>query len=95
MMENLAIALDRVRSLPVSQHAVLDELSPLVVALAGSLQKLARSPAFSSIEISFMWAPGREASDEVPVRPIALQPDEIREIGISGVRAKQYLQDRN
>ncbi|WP_228917169.1 hypothetical protein [Streptomyces sp. DH20] len=95
VMENLAIALDRVRSLPVSQHAVLDELSPLVVALAGSLQKLARSPAFSSIEISFMWAPGREASDEVPVRPIALQPDEIREIGISGVRAKQYLQDRN
>ncbi|MFD9908852.1 hypothetical protein [Streptomyces sp. NPDC059063] len=94
VMENLSIALDRARSLPVSEQAVPDELSPLVVALADGLQKFARGPAFSGIEISFMWAPGRAASDNVPVRPITLQSDAIREIGAAGVRVKQYLQER-
>ncbi|MGW7083393.1 hypothetical protein ACWGH2_07815 [Streptomyces sp. NPDC054871] len=95
VMENLAIALDWARRLPVSEQAVPDELSPLVVTLADGLQKFARAPAFSSIEISFRWAPGREASNNVPVRPIALQSDAISEITAAGIRLKQYLQDRD
>ncbi|WP_437001344.1 hypothetical protein [Streptomyces sp. enrichment culture] len=94
VMENLAVGLDRVRGLPASPNVALDEFGPLVVALADGLPKLARSPAFSSIEFSFVWAAGREPSSEVPASPVALQLPEIREIAVATVRVKQYLQDR-
>ncbi|MFJ6931720.1 hypothetical protein ACIQUP_31030 [Streptomyces nigra] len=93
VMDNLAAALDRVRSLVAgeSYSAESDEFAPLVVALTDALQTFLKNPDFKALEISFRWASGRRAIPETPDRSVTLSPGSIRGLGVSGVRIREHL----
>ncbi|MFF8969011.1 hypothetical protein [Streptomyces sp. NPDC014995] len=95
VMENLAIGLRRVQSLPDAVYpAVSDEFAPLVIGLADSLQAFSKVPGFQLVDISFRWAPGHEIPHGVPDRAIALESELIDRIVLSGTRARELLQSR-
>ncbi|MCQ8190619.1 hypothetical protein [Streptomyces rugosispiralis] len=95
VMENLAVGLHRVQSLPDAAYpAVSDEFAPLVIALADSLQAFSKVPGFQLVDISFRWASGRKITRGIPDRPITLESEIIDRIALSGTRAREFLQSR-
>ncbi|MET8507125.1 hypothetical protein ABZV60_21060 [Streptomyces sp. NPDC004787] len=96
VMENLAIGLHRVQDLIDDIYpAEPDEFTPLVVALAESLQPFAKVPGLRFVDISFRWAPGRGLPRRTPDRAVILGSSSIRKIGASGARVRDILQNRN
>ncbi|MGV9791258.1 hypothetical protein [Streptomyces sp. NPDC003435] len=95
VMENLAIGLRRVQSLPDSVHtAVSDEFGPLVIALAEALQTFSKVPGFQLVDISIRWAPGHAIPHGAPDRAMTLESELIDRIALSGSRAREILQSR-